>query len=56
MDYRPGFAALKEIGYAGYISIECWTAEGAAAIEGDPETALPAAVAYLRGVWEDAGV
>jgi sugar phosphate isomerase/epimerase len=51
MDYRPGFAALKEIGYSGFVSIECWTAEGAAAIEGDPETALPETVAYLREVW-----
>ncbi|MBN1147996.1 MAG: sugar phosphate isomerase/epimerase [Anaerolineales bacterium] len=53
MDYRPGFVALKQIGYVGYISIECWTAQGVAAIEGDPETALPETVGYLREVWRD---
>jgi sugar phosphate isomerase/epimerase len=54
MDYRPGFAALKAIAYSGYISIECWSPEGAV-IEGDPETALPETVRYLRSVWSSAG-
>jgi sugar phosphate isomerase/epimerase len=54
MDYQAGFAALKDIRYAGYISIECWNAQGAAAIDGDPETALPETVSYLRSVWNEA--
>jgi sugar phosphate isomerase/epimerase len=52
LDYRPGFAALKAIGYAGYISIECWSAAGAV-IEGDPENALPETVRYLRSLWAE---
>jgi sugar phosphate isomerase/epimerase len=52
LDYRPGFAALKDIHYAGYISIECWQPEGAV-IQGDPEVALPETVRYLRQVWGD---
>lgn len=51
MDYRPGFAALKAIRYSGYISIECWQGERAL-IDGDPETALPETVDYLRALWE----
>jgi len=52
MDFSPGFAALKEIDYPGYISIECWSAQGAV-IEGDPEIALPETVELLRSVWAD---
>jgi hypothetical protein len=44
---------LKAIGYSGYISIECWTAKGEPLIEGDPETALPETVDYLRLTWEN---
>jgi sugar phosphate isomerase/epimerase len=53
MDYRPGFAALKSIGYSGFISVECWSPQGAL-IAGDPEQALPETVEYLRRVWQDA--
>jgi sugar phosphate isomerase/epimerase len=52
MDYRQGFAVLKAIAYSGYISIECWSPEGAV-IEGDPEAALPETVRYLRSAWSD---
>jgi sugar phosphate isomerase/epimerase len=54
MDYHPGFAALKAIAYSGYISIECWSPEGAV-IEGDPKAALPETVRYLRSAWSSAG-
>ncbi len=53
MDYRPGFAALKGIPYQGFISIECWQASGAV-IQGDPETALPETVRFLREKWAEA--
>jgi sugar phosphate isomerase/epimerase len=53
MDYRPGFAAMKAISYNGFISIECWSSQGAL-IAGDPEQALPATVEYLRRVWQEA--
>ena len=53
MDYRPGFPALKAIRYLGYISIECWQGERAL-IVGDPETALPKTVDYLRNAWDAA--
>jgi sugar phosphate isomerase/epimerase len=53
MDFRPGFAALKEINYQGYISIECWSPEGAF-IEGDPNIALLETVHFLRSAWEKA--
>lgn len=41
IDFRAVFAALKEIGYAGYMALEC-------AISGDPEEELPRCVEYLR--------
>lgn len=53
IDFRPGFAALKAIGYRGPISIECWSPQGAV-IAGDPQEALPKTVAYLRSVWDSA--
>lgn len=40
-DFKAAFAALKEIGYAGYMALEC-------AIPGDPEEELPRCVEYLR--------
>lgn len=52
LDFRPGFAALKEINYQGYISIECWQPQGAV-ILGDPEQALPETVAFLRQTWAE---
>jgi sugar phosphate isomerase/epimerase len=53
LDFRPGFTALKAIGYQGYISIECWSPTGAV-IDGDPEIALPETVHYLRQIWDSA--
>ncbi|MDP9379470.1 MAG: sugar phosphate isomerase/epimerase [Chloroflexota bacterium] len=44
MDFRTGFAALKEIGYDGYLGIEC-------RIEGPLEEALTETVEHLRREW-----
>lgn len=46
LDFRPGFAALKEIGYDGYLTLECGLSTSA-------EVALPAAARYLRGILEE---
>lgn len=40
-DFRSGFAALKEIGFNGYMALEC-------GIPGDPREELPKCVHYLR--------
>lgn len=42
LDFRPGFAAMKEIGYQGHVVIECRT------LSGNGEEVLPASVRYLR--------
>ena len=47
LDFRPGFAALKEVGYDGYLGIEC-------RIDGPVEQALPETMAYLRREWDAA--
>ena len=41
IDFKAIFAALKEIGYEGYMALEC-------AIPGNPEEELPRCVEYLR--------
>jgi sugar phosphate isomerase/epimerase len=41
LDFRPVFAALNRIGYAGYASLEC-------SLSGDPATVLPHSVGFLR--------
>jgi sugar phosphate isomerase/epimerase len=45
LDFRTPFAALKAIGYQGYLAIECSRLSGA------PDTALPATVRFLRDQW-----
>jgi sugar phosphate isomerase/epimerase len=47
LDFRPGFAALKEIGYDGWLTIEC-------RIEGELNAAIRETVALLREQWADA--
>jgi sugar phosphate isomerase/epimerase len=47
LDFRPGFAALKEIGYDGFLGIEC-------RVQGEKERALPESMALLREWWEAA--
>ncbi len=41
-DFQSGFAALREIGYAGFMALECGVA-------GDPNLELPKAAEYLKG-------
>jgi D-psicose/D-tagatose/L-ribulose 3-epimerase len=45
-DYRPGFRALKKLGYAGWLTVE----SGAT---GNPEGALGRALAYLKRQWSE---
>ncbi|MDI6870113.1 MAG: sugar phosphate isomerase/epimerase [Bacillota bacterium] len=40
-DFRAGFKALREIGYTGYMALEC-------AVSGDPEAELSKCVRFLR--------
>jgi len=47
LDFRPGFASLKEIGYDGYIGIECRVA-------GDLASGLAESSLLLHGLWDAA--
>ena len=47
LDFGPGFAALRDIGYDGYVVIECRT------LSGDGHDVLPRSAAYLRGLMEE---
>jgi sugar phosphate isomerase/epimerase len=47
LDFCPGFAALKEVGYDGYLGIEC-------RISGPYDEALAECAALLRELWEAA--
>ena len=47
-DFRPGFAALKEIGYDGWLGLEC------SRIVGDYDTAIRDAVTLIRREWDAA--
>jgi sugar phosphate isomerase/epimerase len=53
LNFQPGFAALKQIGYRSFVSIECWSPQGPL-IDGDPATALPETVRFLRTAWNAA--
>ncbi|MCA9876190.1 MAG: sugar phosphate isomerase/epimerase [Thermomicrobiales bacterium] len=44
LDFKPGFRALKEIGYDGPLAIEC-------RVEGDYDDAIREAVALIRREW-----
>jgi len=46
-NYIDGFRALKEMGYANFVSFEC-------GCDGERETVLPAAVQLMRDQWEKA--
>jgi sugar phosphate isomerase/epimerase len=48
LDFRPGFGALKEMGYTGWIEIECRR------LSGPPEEVLPRSADYLRRLWAEA--
>ena len=45
--YTDGFKALKEIGYEGYVSLECGT-------KGDRALTATAAVELMRKQWSEA--
>jgi sugar phosphate isomerase/epimerase len=45
LDFRPGFRALKAIGYDGYLTIECRVA-------GPYDDAIRKVVALIRETWE----
>src|ERR687893_3090886 len=47
LDFRPGFAALKEIGYDGWLGIEC-------RVEGPYEESVAESAALLRKLWAEA--
>jgi sugar phosphate isomerase/epimerase len=53
LDFRTPFAALQQIDYQGYVSIECWSPAGPR-IEGDPAAAFPVSVRFLREAWNAA--
>jgi sugar phosphate isomerase/epimerase len=53
LNFAPTFRALNEIGYAGYVSIEC-TGLGGPLASGGAETMLPATVEFLRTQWDRA--
>lgn len=46
-DFRPGLAALREIGYDEFMAFEC-------GVPGDPFEEFPKAMDYIRGEWEKA--
>jgi D-psicose/D-tagatose/L-ribulose 3-epimerase len=45
-DYRPGFRALKKLGYAGWLTVESGATD-------NPEGALGRALAYLKRQWSE---
>lgn len=53
LDFWPPLAALKAIGYGGYLGIECWSPKGPR-LSGDPDAVLPGAVRFLRAQWDAA--
>ena len=52
LDVRPSFRALAEIGYTGWISLECFSADGPRVTEPASES-LTRSVALLRSGWAD---
>jgi len=46
-DYRPGFRALKNWGFSGWLTMECNATD-------NPEAALARALAYIRKQWAEA--
>ena len=46
-DYRPGFRALKEWGFSGWLTMECKATD-------NPEAALERGLAYIKKQWADA--
>ena len=46
-DYRPGFRALKDWGFSGWLNMECNATD-------NPEAALARALAYIKKQWAEA--
>jgi len=46
-DYRPGFRALKDWGFSGWLTMECEATD-------NPEAALTRALAYIKKQWNEA--
>ena len=46
-DYRPGFRALKDWGFSGWLNMECNATD-------NPEAALSRALAYIKKQWAEA--
>jgi sugar phosphate isomerase/epimerase len=46
-DYRPGFRALKDWGFSGWLNMECNATD-------NPEAALTRALAYIKKQWAEA--
>jgi sugar phosphate isomerase/epimerase len=46
-DYRPGFKALKKVGYAGWLTVESRASD-------NPEAALARALKYVQRQWQEA--
>lgn len=46
-DYRPGFRALKDWGFSGWLTMECSATD-------NPEAALARALAYIKKQWAEA--
>jgi sugar phosphate isomerase/epimerase len=46
-DYRPGFRALKDWGFSGWLNMECKATD-------NPEAALARALAYIKQQWAEA--
>jgi sugar phosphate isomerase/epimerase len=46
-DYRPGFRALKKVGYAGWLTVESRASD-------NPESALARALKYVQRQWQEA--
>jgi sugar phosphate isomerase/epimerase len=47
LDFRPGFRALQDAGYNGFLGVEC-------GLIGSTEDALREAASYLRKTWSEA--
>lgn len=53
LDLRPTFGALQQIGYDGYVSVECFS-PGGAILSGPYEDVLPVSATYMRERWTEA--
>jgi len=53
IDFQPFFGALKQIGYADYISLECFHPSGSG-LSGPPAETLRRTAAFMRDQWTTA--